>query len=403
MSALLREAALHYLEGLEPQSVEGMVRRITLDIDVDGRVEMVTLSLQDGELRCASTDGRADGPHVQAALAFIAGGERAEPAPAGRVSTVSRHEEGYAGRELADALDDLLTAVARVGTAQASRAPSVEEALARVIEEAPKPIPSGLGRFIGRLRYELERGSVGRVARILDGASRLVDAIREPTPQSAELLHAWLGGQAPSAGRVQLLSDRVLIELGREWLAGAERAAFERRYLVDERTGKVYREDRPRQDNASLGPCPRRITVGLAEVEPGPEPQRIRILQYEVRPGVPPHSWERLKQAANRNFGSVAEAFRRSVNSFPALAEPFVLVSPYRVERKAGLAVFDLNGCVLSIAPSDRRGVVDAFHEMLGDQEELSWVAGRLNDWRGALYLSPFAFGTVQTPYRRLR
>lgn len=403
MSARLREAAVQYLQGLERQSVEGVVRRITLDIEVDGRVEMVTLSVREGELQCASTDGRADGPHVQAALAFIGGGEHIEPVPAGRVSIVSRHEEAFADGELADALDDLLTAVARVGTGQASRAPSVEEALARVIEEAPKPIPAGLGRFIGRLRFELERGSVGRVGRVLDGASRLVTAIREPRPESAPLLHAWLDVQAPSAGNVQLLSDRVLIELGREWLAGVERAAVERRYLLDERTGKVYREDRPRRESASLGPCPRRITVGLAEVEPGPEPQRIRILQYEVRPGVPPHSWERLKQAANRNFASVAEAFRRSVSSFPALAEPFVLISPYRIERRAGLVAFDLNGCGLSIAPSDRRGVVDAFHEMLGDEEELSWVAGRLSDWRGALYLSPFAFGTVETPYRRLR
>jgi hypothetical protein len=238
---------------------------------------------------------------------------------------------------------------------------------------------------------------------MLDGASRLVAAIRDPAPDSAQLLSVWLGTERPATAKVQLLSDRVLVELGREWLAGSERAAIERRYLVDERTGKVYCEDRSSQFPASLGPSPRRIAVGLAEVEPGPDPQRIRVLQYEVRPGVPRHSWERLKQAANRNFGAVAEGFQRSVGSYPALAEPFAFVSPFRVERNGSLVALDLNGRALSIASSDRRGVADAFHAMLGPDEELSWVAGRLDDSEGVLSLSPFAFGTPQTPYRRLR
>ncbi|MFA9412825.1 MAG: hypothetical protein ACERK0_16290, partial [Deltaproteobacteria bacterium] len=68
MSTRLRDVAIKRLRSLGATTAEGSVRRLTVDIEVDGRVEMVTLSLRDDELQCVSSDGRIDGPHVLAAL-----------------------------------------------------------------------------------------------------------------------------------------------------------------------------------------------------------------------------------------------------------------------------------------------------------------------------------------------
>jgi len=131
MSTRLRDVAIQHLRSLDATSAEGSVRRLTVDIEVDGRVEMVTLSLRDEELQCVSSDGRMDGPHVLAALRFIAGAERRDESSPPRpvVSVLGRSSELGAPNDLAEALDDLLTAVTRVGVDKAQYAPSVDAAL----------------------------------------------------------------------------------------------------------------------------------------------------------------------------------------------------------------------------------------------------------------------------------
>jgi len=406
MSTRLRDAAVQHLQSLDASASPGAVRRLTIDVEVDGRVELVTLALRDGELQCISSDGQNDGPHAMAALRFVAAldprDESSPPGPA--VDSAHRSIEPGAPSELADALDDLLTAVVRVGVDKAQYAPSVDAALERVVGAAPQPTPSGLGRFIGRLRHELAEGELRGVMRILDGASKLADALRvdRPTRESKRRIGAWLGAQADAAPKVELLSDRTMIEVGREWLSGTERATVERRYLIDVRSGSVFREDRPRLATASLGPCPRQLRVGLAEIEAGPSPRRIRVLQYEVQPDVPPESWEQLHQVASRSFAEVTERYRTAVQSYPTLAEPFVLVAPYRIEHDEVFKAFDPDGHQMLLNRSERRGAVLAFYDLLSEGVEPSWLAGRLTDAGGTVCLTPFAVGSRDRTFARL-
>jgi hypothetical protein len=406
MSTRLRDLAAGYLRSLGATTEEGAVRRLMVDIEVEGRVEMITLVLRDDELQCVSSDGRNDGPHVIAALKFIGGPEgRTDSSPPGPTASIAaRSLEPNPPNEIAEALDDLLTAVTRVGVEKAQYAPSVDAALERVVAVAPQPTPPGLGRFIGRLQHEIRFGELRRVARILDGASRLAEALRAqaPTRESDQRLEAWLGAQPGSTPKVERLYDRTMIEVGREWLSGTERASVERRYLIDIGSGSIYREDRPRHATASLGPCPRQLHVGLAEVEEGPAPKRIRVLQYEVQPDVPVESWGRVQQVANRSFANVTDGYRRSVQAHPSLSEPFALIAPYRIECNGVFKAFDADGHQLVLNRSERRGAVLAFYDLLAKGVEPSWVAGRLTDTGATVCLTPFALGTRDRAFTRL-
>jgi hypothetical protein len=406
MSTPLRDAVVRRLRALGKHSGEGAIRRLTIDVEVDDRVEMVTLSMRDDRLQCVSSDAQNDGPHVLAALEFIAGMElREDSAPPGTVeSTGGLSGEADAWGELAEALEDLVTAVARVGVEKAQYAPSVDAALERVIAVAPRPTPAGLGRFIGRLQQDIRLREARRAARMLEGASQLVETLRTSTPttDSQQRLSAWLGARAASISSAQLLYDRTMIEVGREWMTGTERASVERRYIVDIESGHIYREDRPRQALASLGPCPRQLQVGLAEVETGASPARIRILQYEVQPEVPAENWKRLQEVASRSFAEVSDGYRRSVDAHPSLSEPFALIAPYRIERNGVFRAFDAHGHQLVLNRSERRGAVLAFYDLLAQGAEPSWLAGRLTDQETTLCLTPFALGTRDGTYMRL-
>ena len=406
MSTRLRDVVIQHLRTLGATTGEGAVRRLTMDVEAEGRTETVMLGLRDDELQCVSSDGQDDGPHVLAALRFIAGKEQCDasspPGPA--ASLAGRSSEQGAPNELAEALDDLLTAIARVGVDKAQYAPSVDAALERVIDMAPQPTPAGFDRFVGRLQQEIRSGQCRHVARILDGASQLAEALRgeAPTPQAEQLLGAWLGARPGSTPKLERLYDRTMIEVGREWLSGVERASVERRYLIDIGSGGIFREDRPRHATASLGPCPRQLRIGLAEVEPGPAPQRIRVLQYEVQPEVPGESWESLQLVASRSFAEVADGYRQSVQAHPSLSEPFALIAPYRIERNGIFKAFDADGHQLVLNRSERRGAVLAFYDLLADGAEPSWLAGRLTDTGTTICMTPFALGTRDRAYTRL-
>ncbi len=406
MSTRLREAAALRLRTLGAPDSEASVRRLTIDVEADGHIETVILSLRDGELRCVASDGREDGPHVVAALKVLAGPElREDSSPPGTSAFgPTGPVDASPLDDLGEALDDLLTAIARVGVQKAQYAPSVDAALERVIATAPQPTPAGLGRFIGRLQLELGVADLGRVARMLEGSSKLVTAIRSQRslPDVEERLRAWLGARPGASPRIEMLYDRTMLEVGREWLSGADRASVERRYLVDVESGRVYREDRPRNAAASLGPCPRALHVGLAEVEPGPAPHRLRVLQYEVHPDVQTDVWDLLQQAASWSFAGVTEGYRQAVKAYPALSEPFALVAPHRIERNGIFKAFDTEGHQLVLNRSERRGAALAFYDLLAEGLEPSWLAGRLTDVGNTLCLAPFAVGSRDRPFIRL-
>lgn len=376
-----------------------------MEVEADGRLETVILSLRDGHLQCVSSDGAQNGPHVVAALRLIAGQDRGEPMD---VSTTPSEPvpEPAAARlaELADALSDLLTAVARVGASGALHAPSVDAAIERVLEAGPAPTPAGLGRFVGRARRALQTADTWMVARLLEGARQLVEAIRSEatTDEQRLVLDAWLGTSIRSTPLFESLYDRTLVEVGREWLSGTERASVERRFLIDVQTGTPYREDRYRHAVASLGACPRELHVGLAEREPGPSPERVRLLQYEVRAEVRTETWTRVAQVAHQSFAAITEGYKRAVTARPALCEPFVLVRPYRFEQNGVFMAFDAEGHPLVLDRGERRGAVLAFYDLLEEGLEPSWLAGRLTDHGGTLCLSPLSFGTAEGHYIRL-
>lgn len=436
MRERLREAAWRALAG---EGTDGSrVERAVFDVHAEGRTELVTVTVRDGHLMVTSSDGRPDGPHVQAALRVLAsagdaslpeearpsipGRERAtqpdgamelsvEPVspritvsdrhgqttlPAGATRTLDGTDQPASADRaaLASALDDVLTAVVRAGTREAHGSPSVDESIHRLITVAPDPLPLGIGRWVGRLRRALAWRDVDTLARILDGAARVSEDLtsEEPADTGMARIVSWLGATGDMHGDVEALYDRELIEIGREWLSGIERSGIERRYLVDAVSGEVYREERARERGmASLGPCPRVLTVGFAEIERGASPRRIRPLQYAVSLEVSADDWARVAASALGAFRPLVETYRRALDEFPGLAEPFAMIAPSRYDDAAGALVpVDSEDDPLPLARADDPAGVSVL-ERLARGHTPEWIAGRLMDAGGQLMLLPCA------------
>ncbi len=380
MSDALREAARRALEKLGSDGGGGEVTRLTVDVAIDGRSELVTLALRGGELVWSSTAG--EGPHVSAALRWLASsaeaapgvrvGEAPEPAPAAPRVTWPPGEpdqdaEARAARgRLAEALEDVVTVVVRAGVG-AVESPSVADSLERLRREAPLPTPMGLSRWLGRLKTALDGGDVELVARLLDGAAQLAADLRRDKP-SAEVRRrvvGWLGGGADVTAAVERLSDRVLVEIAREQLPSSERGGIERRHLVDLSDGEVFREERTRTSPvASVGPCPRVINVGLAEVEEGASPRRIRLMQYAVSLELGRAELERIEANAYRRFAALADRYRALIDAQPGQAEPFAVVAPRAFEHGAGALCRDDEGQPLPFARADDPSALDVLERM---------------------------------------
>jgi hypothetical protein len=320
--------------------------------------------------------------------------------PAGATRTLDKvGEPATADRlALASALEDVVTSVVRLGARKADGAPSVQDAIERLVEAAPDPLPLGIDRWIGRLRSALARRDVDTLARVLDGAARVSEDMQsnEPGTQALRRIVSWLGATQDMAGDVEPIYERVLVEIGREWLAGLNRSGIERRYLVDLGSGDVYREERPRGElAASVGPCPRIVSVGFAEVELGAQPRRIRLLQYAVSPNVSEEDWSQIVDASARSFAPLARTYREALDAFPGLAEPFALLAPSRCDTEDGLLPYDNEDVPLPIAHADDPGGAAAL-EALGQQTKVEWLAGRLIDAEGRLMLLPCAAATQQ-------
>jgi hypothetical protein len=346
----LREAAKRALTRVAAESKGGRITRLTVDVALEeGGSELVTLTLRDGELAWSST---GDDAHVAAALRWLA-----ESAPVEtptrltdppRLSRLSPEPEPMpeaqvARTRLAEALDDVIMVLVRAGVGGAD-SPSVGESLERLRKEAPLPTPAGLSRWLGRLKSALDAREVGLVARLLDGAARVAQDLRQdkPSPEARRRVVAWMGaGGGELLGALERISDRVLVEVAREQLGAGERGGVERRHLVDLQNGEVFREERSRTiPVASVGPCPRVVSVGLAEVEEGPAPRRIRLMQYAVSLELGAEELRRIEASAYRRFSALADRYRELVQAHPGQAEPFAVVAP-RSYAARGPVCFD--------------------------------------------------------------
>jgi hypothetical protein len=404
----VRQAARRALEAMGESSEgrEGKITRVVLDVVVDGRTEMVTLGLRDGDLFVQSTDGEKKGPHVLEALRLIAAGADALPKgvrtspgeiearmslapPDGRTSDPDAAARRAA---LADAIQDVVTAVARVGVREARDAPTVREALERLTAHVPPPMPVAMARSLGVLRASFTTLDTDRVARILEGLARLTEDLRADAPdeRARRRMVSWLGATAASGSDVTRISDRTFVEVGREYLAGLERASVERRYLVCTDTGEIFREERTRgAAGASVGPCPRVVTVGLGEVEEGASPRAIRLLQYAVSSTAAADVAERVSHVASRKMEDLARSYRETLERFPGIAEPFAVVAPGAFDRDPGPVLLDAEGVALPLARADEPARAEALVSFLGEGVSLEWIAGRLVDVDGCLLMMP--------------
>jgi hypothetical protein len=429
-----RSALQRGFEGRVPERA-GTVERMTIDVAGASGPELVSLRMRGAELSWSCTCGVAGCEHAHAALALLAEaparvssvppaaapGSVAGAIPAPAIATAAaaaaaaasaaresiattpadglaqggdrrtlpapEPRSGFDRRALAETLDDVLVAITRSGVA-AKRSASVGDALVRLRSAAPAPLPLALDRWLGRLEQALAVADTDDVALLLAGASQLIEDLRAPgTNGEREMrLQAWLGS-ARRAHDGPRLTDRTLLEIAREQLAGAQRASIERRHLIDVDSGQVYREERVQGgDPTSLGPCPRLLTVWLATLEPGPPPARVHVLQYTATPAIDADVWERLAQHAQRDFAALAERYRAEIAPFPGSSEPFALVAPAKGQTVSEGALFDDAGRALALSAPDGSHSLRALAlESAGS--ELLWVCGRLYARSGELAL----------------
>ena len=411
MTVSLREAARRALASMPGDAGgPGSVTRVVLDVTAEGRTEVVTVVLRDGGIAVSSTGGPGDDVHITAALELLAGGApemileidrtaaedtRVSSVP-GTIRTVDDALPETANRvALADALEDLLVAIVRVGVREARTSATVEEAIERIVSTAPKPLPLGISRWIGMLRTAMAAIDVDAVGRMLEGAAQVAEDLRNTNKDvpARKRIVAWLGATADAPFDVERVSDRALVEVGRELVQGLERAGIERRYLMCLATGEIFREERPRGGGGvSIGPCPRLVTVGLGEIEEGAAPRRIRLLQYAIGSTLSADEWTRFEGHAQRRFDALARGYRDAVRAFPGLAEPFVVVAPTTCTRNPDLVLVDGAEDALPLSRADDPSPAAALAEFVRDDDP-TWVSGRLVDADGTLLLTPCAAG----------
>ncbi len=403
----LRRAAENALRAYEGDvdalpSRNGTISRLTIDVEDESMTEIVSIRMGREQLSWSCSCGKTSCAHAMTALRFAAGETTLPEVRSTRTAPERQparaHTKANArALELAEALDDVVTSVVRAGVATASSA-SVAENLQRLGATAGSPTPLGLSRWIARLTRALDLRDVNLVAHALACATRIAEALRDESPsdEAVALITTLLGATVGDERALTRVSDRTFIELAREWLAGADRTQIERRYLIDLYSGERYREERVRRDaRASLGPCPRSLEVGFAEIEQGVAPRRARVLQYTTSPIVDAVTWKQVEAWAERDFSRVRERYRSDLSAFGALSEPFVLLAPSALRRGEVLGLVDHREQVLPLCQDEDLGGVRRFEDLTAATLP-TWVAGRLLDRDGRLMLRPLALGILR-------
>jgi hypothetical protein len=377
------------LRGEKPRAEPSTSRvtRLLVDVEIDGRPEIVSVSHANGSLVVHSTAERRD-EALRAALSVLAGARpNPEPMisltpPAGlRASVPGTVEAVEAQGGLRALCDDLILAVVRAGVRDADRAPAVQDAIDRLVK-ASDVAHGGVRRFVGRLREAIAMLDVDRVALLLDAMAKASAAMEAQKDDG--VARALFG--AESAPRD--VSDRTLVEVGREHLGGVVRRGIERRYLLDLDSGEVFREERWAREGASVGPCPRVVSVGLAEIDDGPAPPRIRLLQYAVSSELTTEQWTAIDDLALRNFGDLWDLAEQARTKFAGLSEPAVVLRPKSVEIDDGVVLVGADAVAVPVARASDPAGTQAIASFI-DGRKVAWVSGRLLDTEGAVLVAP--------------
>ncbi|MET0342507.1 MAG: hypothetical protein ABW252_15995 [Polyangiales bacterium] len=361
-----------------------------VNVELDG--EQVTLWLRDGALLERCTCGGEGCEHLHHAASLLDGS-----APSTSLGAVELRARGRASvpsgtlASLADALDEVALSVVRAGLAHTD-SPSIQRAMAQLLEAQGEHVPLPLGRFVGRLTDALAAADASAVARLLDGALRFAERLRrdDVSPEAVAQRRAWLGpagGGAPGSR-----ADLSLLELAREWVTGCDRAAIERRYLLDLATGELACEERLRgAPDVSVGPCPRALTVAFAEVEEAARPARLRLLQYTLTLRIGDAQWAQAVALADRELAAVRARCRRDLEAAPALAEPCVWFAPEGPPDGDTHALRDALGEVLPLAGAHGDDQAARVLRALAESDVLAGVFGRLVDGDSGLALHPLS------------
>lgn len=342
------------------QHAESGLRRLTIELGG----EQVTVWLRQGRVRESCTCGIERCEHIAVVLQFLAEGAAGSSPSDVRVRSSMRPPAGEpVVLPLADAFEELCLATARAGVG-APDSPSIKQALEQVVAAAPSPVPLSLARWVGRFMGALSVGDVGDISRLLDGALQWVEELRSDGVSFAasESRRAWLGplDTGNSYAAIDSLAEVTLLEVAREWISGLDRAAIERRYLVELVSGEVFSEERRRGElEISVGPCPRIAHVAFAELESAPRPRRVRLLQYTITLQVPEAPWQRVVSLAHTEIESLRAHFTTALRDSPALAEPFAIFAPARIDV-AENALVDTHGERLPLRTAPTASMMDA-------------------------------------------
>jgi len=378
----LRELARLELGGEVVSSVASEVARAVIEVRMGERTELVTVGRESGRLSVSATDarpGEAISPAARRALAWLAdtGQEGAADARTSLLPTAPR-----AGTQLSARLSELAVAIVRSGVEVADPA-SVREALPRVVAELPAPPPLPVARWLGRLVSALAEADARQTARLLSAVTA-----------SSEL------GQ-PFASEERSFSDRRFVELARECVDAYGGAPIERRVLADEDSGELVLEERyviaEGPKTASVGPCPRRLEVGLGLLRAG-VPQRMRAQQYSVSQDISGQTWDRIEALAC----TVPVAIRTALDAFsahPSDAEPVaLLVAPSFEEGE----LCDGEGHKIPLSKEDAGAAERLVAE--AQRERLRWVLVRWATKESGLSAVPLAAAhRVDGGWRHLR
>lgn len=344
----------------------GMVSRATLEVTIDERTELVTLTSEGGRLRVSATDTATSAlsPAGRLALAWLASLEREAP------STSLRPAAPKASDKLAERLAELAVAITRSGVEAADPA-SVRDALPRVVAELPSPLPLPVARWLGRLVNALAESDARQVARLLVG-----------TVGPSALGLPFYASEEP-------VSDRRFVELARESVDAHGGTTIERRVLLDDERGELVVEERACTDagptlDASVGPCPRVLDVGLGVMRAG-IPAQLRAQQYTVSSVVSPALYERIEALA-LPVAAAQVAALAAIRAQPASAEPLSLVASPSVEDGE---LVDGEGNKIPLAKEDP-GAAEALLES-AQRERLGWVLVRWATRENGLAAVPLA------------
>ncbi|MDB4976500.1 MAG: hypothetical protein JWN48_4841 [Myxococcaceae bacterium] len=372
------------------QHAESGLRRLTIEIGG----EQVTLFMRQGRLRESCTCGLERCEHSMVVLQFLVeGAAQSSPAEVRVRSSMRPPAGGPASTPLGDAFEELCLATARAGIATPD-SPSIKQALAQLRAAAPTPVPLSLARWIGRFQESLAAGEVGELSRLLDGALQWLEELTADSASFGAVANrrVWLGpDDASSAGpAVDSLAEVTLLEVAREWVSGLDRAAIERRYLVDLAGGEIFSEERRRGElEISVGPCPRIAQVAFAELETATRPRRARLLQYTLSVQVPEAPWQRVVALAHAEIESLRERYAADLSASPALAEPFAIFAPAEIDSSSA-SLSDQRGERLPLRNEAGQSGLDALLAATRGGE-IVCVLGRLLGRAAGLALHPLS------------